>query len=688
MGRVAKIARRTFLLGAAAVGTGVAVGYYYYQRDPGNPIEDMLANGEATFNPYLKIGSDNTITVYTGRAEMGQGSSTALAALVAEELDVEMEQITVEHGPFSSAYANHAILAEGGKSRPWDKSFGARMEHNVFGVLGEILGVQGTGGSTAVVDGYTKMRAAGCTARELLKAAAAERLGVSAASLTTEGAHVVAGDQRIPYGELAIAAAAMTPPKDMKLREAQDWRILGKSQKRLDLEKKVTGAPIFGTDVDLADMVYGTVRMSPRFGANVVSYDDSEALKVPGVEKVVRIDTHDSHGFGVIASNTWAAFKGAEAIEVEWEDASYPDTVEEIMADYERVLNEEDGAPFRDEGDAKGALAAAPADEIIEADYRAQFLAHACMEPMNATAQFKDGKLTVWTGNQAPTIVAMAGAAAVGIDRDDVTVHTTYLGGGFGRRGEPDFPRYAAHMAKHTGGRPVKVTWTREEDQSHDVYRPAAIGRFKAVAKAGELPSTFYAKVSSPSIQQSVMGRVLFSPPSPSPDKVAVDGIFNQPVDFENAYVEAVHPDQTLPIGFWRAVGNSYCGFFHEGFMDEIAVATGQDPVEMRLKLMANYRPAQQVIEKVAEMSGWGRDPGPNKGLGVAFTYSFGSWCGQVIEVTNGDDGISIDKVWCAVDVGTAIDPGNIKRQMTSGIVYGLSSATGQKITLADGEVQ
>ena len=688
MSRIGRIARRTFLLGAAAIGTGVAVGYYYYQRDPGNPIEDMLADGEATFNPFVKIGADNTITVYTGRAEMGQGASTSLAAYVAEELDVEMDQITVEHGPYSSAYRNNAILAEGGKARPWDDGIGARMEHFVFGSLGEILGVQGTGGSTSIVDGYDKMRAAGAAAREMLKAAAAARLGVGAGSLKTEAGHVIAGDQRIPYGDLAVDAARYEPPTGLRLRDPKDWRIIGKPQRRLDMRAKVTGAPIFGIDVELPDMVHATVKMSPRIGAGIRSYDDAPALAVPGVERVVRIDTHDSHGFGVIASNTWAAFKGAEALEVEWEDAPYPATVEKIMADYERVLNEAEGASFRSEGDAPGALAAAPREQVIEADYRAPFLAHACMEPMNATAQLKNGKLTIWAPNQSPTIMAMAGAAAAGVSRSDVEVVTTHLGGGFGRRAEPDFARYAAHLATHTGGRPVKVTWTREEDQSHDVYRPAAIARMKAVAKPGEGPSAFYAKVSSPSIQQSIMGRVIFSPPSPSPDKVAVDGIFNQPVDFPHVHVEAVHPAQTLPIGFWRSVGNSFNGFFHEGFLDEIAVATGQDPIEMRLRLMANYPPAAKVMEKLAEMSGWGRDPGPGRGLGAAFTYSFGSWCGQVIEVADTPGGIRVEKVWCAVDVGRAIDPSIVARQMTSGIVFGLSSAMGQKITLTDGEVQ
>lgn len=688
MSRIGKIARRTFLLGAAALGGGVAIGYYYYQRDPKNPVEDMLAAGESTFSPYLKIGSDNTITIYTGRAEMGQGISTTLAAYVAEELDVEMAQIKVEHGPGSSAYRNIAILEEGSTARPWDDSLGARMKKATFVTVAEILGLQATGGSSSTRDGYERMRAAGCAAREMLKAAAAARLGIDTASLTTAAGHVIAGDQRIPYGDLAADAATREPPSRLKLRAPEEWRLLGRSLPRTDVVAKVTGKAVFGVDVDLPDMVYGTVRMNPRIGSGIVSYDDTRALAVPGVEKVIRIDTHDAHGFGVIASNTWAAFKGAEAIEVEWEAATYPGTVEEILADYRDKLDNEVGNDFRAEGDAAADLAAAPADEVLSADYTAQFLAHACMEPMNATAQLKDGKLTLWCPNQSPTVMAMAGAAAVDIDRDDVEVHTTFLGGGFGRRGEPDFARYAAHLAKNADGRPVKVTWTREEDTRHDVYRPAAIGRFRARVKPGQVPTSFLAKISSPSIQQSVMSRILFTAPSPSPDKAAVDGIFNQPVDFDNVSVSAVHPDQTLPIGFWRAVGNSFTGFFHEGFMDEVAVASGQDPIEMRLKLMANYPTAQKTLAKVAEMSGWGRNPGTGRGMGVAFTYSFGSWVAQVVEVADTVDGIRIENVWCAADVGRALDPAIVSAQMSSGIIFGLSSAMGQNITLVDGEVQ
>ena len=428
--------------------------------------------------------------------------------------------------------------------------------------------------------------------------------------------------------------------------------------------------------------------MSPRFGADVVSYDDSAALAVPGVEKVVRIDTDDSHGFGVIASNTWAAFKGAEAIEVEWGEAIYPKTHDAILDQYRADLDANRGVSFRAGGDAAEAVANAADSDIVQAEYSVPFLAHACMEPMNATAHLVDGKLTLWAPTQAPGFAAMAAGAATGIDRETIEVHTTYLGGGFGRRGESDYVRYAAIMAMHTDGRPVKVTWSREEDTRHDIYRPAAIARMKAVVRNGEVPTAFLAKVAAPSVTQSIVGRTLFMPPSPSPDRATVEGIFDQPLDFNHVAVSAVHPAKTLPVGFWRSVGNSHNGFFHETFMDEIAHHSGQDPVEMRLKLMANYPTAQKCVEKVAEMSGWGRALPAGQGMGIAFTFSFGSWVAQVAKVTVTDDGVRMDDVWCAADVGHALDPAIVSAQMQSGIIFGLSSAMNQKITLENGEVQ
>ncbi|MGB1214043.1 MAG: molybdopterin cofactor-binding domain-containing protein [Pikeienuella sp.] len=688
MSKLGKIARRTFLIGATTMAGGLAVGYYFYQRDPKNPIADRLSEGEATFNPFIKIAADNTITIYTGRAEMGQGVSTTLAAYVAEELDVSLEQITVAPGPNSSAYRNTAVIEEFTIKGAFAEGIIASAERSVMGIAAETMGVQVTGGSASARDGYEKMRAAGSVAREMLKLAAARRMGVSLNSLRTENGVVSAGDRSLTYGELAAEAAANTPPRAVTLRDPKDWRLLGKSQPRTDVPAKVTGQAVFGIDVALPDMVHATVRMSPRFGASVISYDDTAARAVPGVENVVRIDTGGVHGFGVIASNTWAAFKGAEAIEVEWAAATYPATHEAIDQSLRNELNESSGYAFRSEGDAAAILAEAGAADVVEAEYAVPFLAHACLEPMNATAHIKDGKLTLWAPTQVPGLAVLAASAATGINRDAIELHTTFLGGGFGRRTESDFVRYAAILALHTDGRPVKVTWSREEDTRHDTYRPAARARMKAVVQQGQLPTALHAKVAAPSVIQSLVGRSLVAPPVPTPDRSVVEGMFDQPIDLDHISVSGVHAGQTLPIGFWRSVGHSHNGFFHETFLDEIAHHAGLDPVEMRLRLMANHPTAQKCMEKVAKMSGWGRPLPAGQGMGVAFTFSYGSWVAQVAKVSVDDDGVRIDNIWCAADVGRAMDPAIVAAQMQSGIIFGLSSAMNQKITLADGEVQ
>lgn len=687
MSLVGRIARRTFLLGAVAVAGGVAVGWRYWAKEPVNPLLDRLGEGEAAFGPFVKIGPDGLVTVFTGRAEMGQGASTTLAALVAEELDVELAAVRVEHGPASSAYRNIAMLEEGTNARPFGDGFALKAERTAMGVLAEIVGMQVTGGSSSIRDGHERLRLAGAATRRMLVAAAAARLGVAPASLRTEGGFVVSGETRIGYGELAAEAAAVALPEEPALRPAADWRLLGKPQPRVDLLAKVTGAPIFGIDVELPGMVHATVRMNPHLGGGVARWNDAPALAVPGVEAVERIDTDDAHGFAVIASNTWAAFRGAEALEVEWAPAAHPATVEAILAGFRAALDAEPGSAFRDEGEADRVLAEAPAEEIVEAEYEAPFLAHACMEPMNAAAWLRDGKLTVWAPTQAPGFAAMAAAASTGVDGDAIEVVTTHLGGGFGRRAESDFVRYAAILATRTGGRPVKVTWTREEDIRHDMYRPAAVGRFKARVRPGEAPEALVAKLAAPSIMQSIIGRTLFTPPSPSPDRTAVEGVFDQPYDFPHVAVRAVHPAQSLPLGFWRSVGNSQNGFFHECFLDECAAKAGLDPLELRLRLSANYPEAQAALRKVAEMSGWGRDPGPGRGLGIAQVFSFGTYVAEVAEVAEGPDGLSVAKVWAAAEIGRAFDPRIVEAQIRSGIVFGLSAAMGQKITLEDGAV-
>ncbi|TIW31986.1 MAG: xanthine dehydrogenase family protein molybdopterin-binding subunit [Mesorhizobium sp.] len=689
MASIGKIARRTFLIGAAAVAGGVAVGYYYYRKPFANPLEADLGKGEATFNPYVKIGADNTITIVAPRAEMGQGVSTTLAAMVAEELDVGLDQVKVEHGPASYAYYNAAILQEGGPFPFFDESMTAEAVRSGLGVVGKLLALQGTGGSSSMRDGFDKMRQAGAAARQMLISAAAQKLGVSAGELETANGAVLhkASGKSVTYGEVAAKAAALAPPAEVRLKDKADWKLLGKPQKRVDMLAKVTGAPIFGIDVRLPEMLYGTVKMSPRFWSKPVSADLSKAEKMPGVVKIVPIETSYGHGFGVIAENTWAAFRVAEAIEAKWADPEYPLDSAAIDEAMKQALTTK-GSALRNDGDVDTAFADTPREKIVEADYAVPYLAHATMEPMNATARLKDGALDIWCGNQAPTLVRQLCANAVGIEQDKVTVHTTFLGGGFGRRVEMDYALCAALMANEAGGRPVKVTWTREEDMRHDAYRPAAIGKFQARLGDDGLPVAVEMKISSPSMIASTLRRLFPSLSAMGPDKTIVDGAYDQPYTIPNYRVSGIAAPVSIPVGSWRSVGSSINGFFHEGFMDEIAAAGKIDPVELRKKLMAAYPSAVKVVETVAGMAKWGEALPAGKAKGMAFTLSFGSWVGEIVQVADTPAGIRIEKVWIAADVGTALDPDIIKAQLISAAIYGLSAAMGQEITFADGMVE
>lgn len=690
MSRLGKIARRTFLIGAAAIAGGVAVGYYYYRRPYPNPLDDDLAAGEAAFNPYVKIASDGAITVIAPRAEMGQGVSTSLAVLVAEELDVELAKVKVEHGPASWAYYNSEMLAEGGPFAFYEEGLVAETMRGVMGGVGKVLGLQGTGGSSSIRDGFDKMRQAGAAARVMLLMAAADELGVPAAELSTENGTIVhrASGRSLGYGAVAVAAGAAAAPSNVVLKEKSAWKLLGKPQMRQDMLAKVTGAPIFGVDVDLPDMLYGTVRMSPRFWSKPVRSDLSSAERMPGVVSIVPIDTTYGAGFGVIAENTWAAFKAAEAIDVEWGAADYPADSAAIGKVLQEALGSGAGSALRDDGNVDTAFADAPRERVVEAEYQVPYLAHACMEPMNATARLKDGILDIWSPNQMPTITRQLCAGLAGVAEERTNVHTTYMGGGFGRRGEIDYSMFATLLARETGGRPVKVTWTREEDMRHDVYRPCAAGRFQARLGEDGFPVAVDMKIAAPSVIASTLRRTFPSLSPVGPDKSICEGAHDQPYSIANYRVSAIPAAISIPAGFWRSVGNSYNGFFHECFMDEIAHAGKVDPVEMRRRLMAAFPAAVKVVDKVAEMAEWGAPLPEGTAKGFAFTLSFGSWVGEIVQVADTPSGIRIEKVWIAADVGTAIDPGIIEAQLTSGAVFGLSAAMGQEITFADGMVE
>jgi len=686
---VKKIARRTFLLGTAAIAGGVAIGYWYVNQPYANPLEDDLAEGDATFNPYVKISADNTLTVIVPRAEMGQGVQTTLAAMVAEELGVGLDEIEVEHGPGDFAYYNAAMLEEGGPFPFFDESFLASAARSAMYSVSKTLGLQVTGGSSSTRDAYDKMRQAGAATREILKQAGAERFKVSAEECAIEGRNVVhaASGQRAQFADLATDASKLKAPSEITLKNKSDWQLLGKPQPRVDLPAKVTGQAVFGIDVDLPNMIYGTVVMSPRFGAKSVSADIEAARAVSGVLDVIEISAATGSGYGILAEHTWAAFKGAEALSPKWEEAAYPKNNAEQMEALKSALQGPPVHALRDEGSVDTAFADAPAEQVIEAQYTVPWLAHATLEPMNATARWKDGVLDIWAPTQAPSVLKMVCGPLVGVESEEVRVHATYLGGGFGRRGEVDFAIYAVEMAKAAAGRPVKVTWTREEDTRHDTYRPMATCKLKARFTPGESIDALDMTVAAPSIMKSVIDRTFPGVSLAGPDKTLMEGAFDQPYAIPNFRVGGSPVDLGVPVGFWRAVGNSCNAWFLEAFIDEVATASNVDPLALRLKLAKDFPAATGALEQVARMSGWGRDMPKGKGLGIAHTLSFGAWVAMVAQVSVEDNELRVDHVWAVAEMGEVLDPAIVKAQIMSGIVFGLSAAMLQKITFEDGQV-
>ena len=678
MSRAGRIARRTFLVGSVAIAGGVAFGVWQARQPVANPLRP--AEGEVTLNPYVLIDASG-VTVIAPRAEMGQGVHSTLAALVAEEMDLDWGAVRVLHGPPARAYFNGALLGPG---VPVNAERGVLHDARqaAIDLVPRALGLQLTGGSTSLVDAFDKMRRAGAAARETLMAAAAARAGVDVARLRTErGAVVTPEGLRLRYEDLAEDAAAIEPPRMPRLKPPSDWRLLGRSLPRTDMLSKVTGTAQFAGDVRLPDMLHATVRLSPRLGAAMRSIDMAEALTVPGVERIVEFED----GFGVIARDTWTAMRAADLVRAEWDRAPYPPETDAI---FERIALAFDSRPnsrLRNDGDAPARLTSAPPGRVFEAEYRVPYLAHSTMEPMSATAVLRDNHLEMWAGNQIPIAFRDAAARAIGLSPGDVTLHTTIMGGGFGRRAEVDVAVQAARLAAAVPGRPVCMTWTREEDMTHDFYRPGAIARARAVV-GPDGPEAVVLRIAAPSVARQGARRLMgFAPPGP--DHMLVEGAHDQPYRIPDFLVSGHIADVAVPVGYWRSVGYSHNGFFHECFMDEIAREAGLDPVEMRLRLIDDA-PSRGVIEAVAEMSGWGEDRPASTGRGFAFTRSFGAPMAQVVELSETGAGLRITRAWAAVDVGLAIDPGNVEAQVISGMIYGLSAAVMGEITFADGMVE
>ena len=672
MSRLGTFSRRAFIVGSVAVAGGVAFGTWEVTRTPPNPL-----TGEpgTALNPWVLIDARG-VTVIVPRAEMGQGVQTTLAALVAEELEVPLAELRIEHGPPAQAYANEALMMGRDYGAEPSTGLGATLMH----ALPRVMKLQVTGGSTTLVDAYDRMRHAGAAAREVLLLAGADRLGLGIDQLRAEAGFVIATDgTRLSYSALAEDAARLTPPKAPRLKRPADWKLLGRSLPRLDHPAKATGTATYGIDVRLPDMLFATVRMNPRLGGGIERWDAAMARSMAGVEAVVDLGT----GFAVVATNTWLAMQAAEMVEVDWGPAPYPETTEAIFA---RIAEAFDGAPnitARSAGDPDSVTTGT----LVEAEYTAPYLAHATMEPMNATALVTEDGCEIWAGNQAPIMLQTDVAKALGLSADRVIVHTTIMGGGFGRRANVDFGVLAARVAAALPGRAVQLTWSREEDMTHDRYRPGAVARFAARLEAGR-PMMLTADIASASLLGQQMAGTVPLPIHPA-DRTLTEGAGDQPYAVPHIRVRAYAADVAIPLGYWRSVGNSHNAFFHESFIDELAHAAGLDPLAYRLELVRpEHEPSAQVLEKVAEISRWTGKRAPGVGRGVALTHSFGTPVAEVVEVVDEGGRIRISNVWIAADPGLVLDPGNVESQLTGGAIFGLSAALWGEVTFADGMVE
>lgn len=663
MATFGKIARRGFLLGSLAIAGGVAFGWWKYRTPYGNPLEDGLAEGAATLNPYVIVDRQG-VTVITPRAEMGQGVHTTLAALVAEEMDLDLSAVRVIHGPASHAYFNAAMLREGVPFPPTDTGWLAETARNAMEVPAKFLGLQGTGGSSSTPDAFDKMRLAGAAARAVIVKAAAQRLGVAQSELRTERGEVVAPDgQRLPYTALAADLAGVELDAEPVLKPRSEWRLLGRPVPRVDMLGKVTGTATYAIDFRMPEMKFATVKCNPALGGAMNGYDASEAKAMAGVERIV--DLPD--GVAIVARTTWEAMQAAERVTFDWGPAPYPPSTAEMEAAIAASFTEDrqDSRP-RDDGDVDAALAG----DVWQAEYRVPYLPHATMEPMTAAALVKDGRLTIWAGTQIPTEARRIGAELAGLPVDSVTVETLLMGGGFGRRLEMDAISQAVRIAVEMPGTPILLTWSREEDMTHDAYRPMAMARVRGRVEGGRVAG-FDVATCATSVFESQLGRLGYA--IPGPDAAIVQGAWEQPYAFPAYRVTGYRAPMMVPVSSWRSVGNSQNTFFVESAVDELAHLAGVDPLEFRLSQIT-HDPSRKVIEAVAEMSGWGTAV-QGRAKGLAFGISFGVPSAQVIEVEQTDSGIRMTGAWAAVDVGIALDPGIIEQQVSGGMIFGLSAA-------------
>jgi isoquinoline 1-oxidoreductase beta subunit len=598
----------------------------------------------------VKVSPDNTVTLIASESEMGQGVLTSLPMILAEEMDADWAKVKSEHALTDPRYGN-----------------------------------QGTGGSSSIRQDYPSLRKVGAAARAMLVQAAATQWNVPVGELKAERSVVshAATRRRATYGSLAVKAAAIAPPQDPPLKDKKDFTIVGKPTKRLDTRAKATGTATFGIDVKVPGMLYASIAHCPIFGGKLKKFDGGKAKDVPGVRQVVEIPV----GFpmvpgvsavAVVADNFWAAKTGKDALEIQW-DGDTTLNNDSIAANLRSIVDGADAVQARKDGDATTALGAAT--KKLEAEYEVPYLAHAPMEPMNCTADVRADRCEIWAPTQFQTQSRSNAAKALGLPEEKVQLHTTFLGGGFGRRAQQDFVADAVYTSKAVG-KPVKVIYTREDDMHAGWYRPVAYNKMAGGLDADGWPVAWSHKIASPSIMSN------FGPLKPgTADGQSIEGAANLPYKIPNLSVTCAKADLPVTVWFWRSVGSSINAYVTECFLDELAALGGKDPVDVRRRLLVDKPRHLRALDLAAVTSGWGTPLPEGHARGVAVHESFGSIVAEVMEVSLRSDGTPrVHKVWCAVDCGQYVNPDTVVAQMESGIVFGLSAALYGKIDIQGGK--
>jgi isoquinoline 1-oxidoreductase beta subunit len=689
--------RRTLLLGGAAAAGALVVGWSVLPPRQRLTTARPLAvrDGQVALNGWVKVGADNSVTVAMCKSEMGQGVHTGLAMVLAEELDADWAQVKIEPSPIDRIYNNIVTAVDGLPFHPDDDGTLKAVAGWLTAKTMREIGVMVTGGSSSIKDLWLPMREAGASARAMLIGAAAERWKLPAGECSAEAGKVLhPSGKSATFGELAPWAARQPLPRKVALKDPARFKLVGQPARRIEAASKLDGTARFGIDVLPAGLQYASVTMCPTLGGKVARFDGAAAGKQPGVKKVLAFGGHNggTGGVAVIADTPFHAMRALKQLTVAWDHGAAANvSSEDVYRELAQTLDKESGFAYFSRGDVDAALKSAA--KTITAEYRAPYLAHAVLEPINCTVQFKDGQATVWASTQVPGVARSAVAKVLGIDVDKVDVQVQLLGGGFGRRLEADFIAQAAAIARDAGGVPVQTIWSREQDMTHDFYRPACVSRFKAgFDAAGKLVAWH-----NTSAGQAIVPKVLersFGLPGAGPDKTTAEGAYDQPYEWPNARIGHQIVDLLVPVGFWRAVGHSHQAFFKECFIDEAATAAGQDPVAFRAALLRRHPRHLKVLQRVAELSGWGQPlaaagDGSKRARGVALHQSFGSVVAQVAEVSlTPEKRIRLHRVVCVIDCGLPVNPNLVKQQMESGIVFGLSAALYGDISITKGQVQ